>query len=388
MDEIEAQKLLDAGVPSDAVLAVMVKSEDPATAIPALTGKQPVKCSGYDFNAGVNYDNLMKNYVHQGFQGTNLGKAIDEINSMRNWRLSDEPWQEGEDEDLKDPKVRAQIKTTIFMGFTSNMISCGNREVIRFLCQHKMIDVIVTTGGGIEEDFMKCFAPHYMGDFALDGKTMRMKGMNRIGNLIVPNKNYCHFEDFLQPLLDTMLEEQKKDGTVWTPSKMIARMGKEINNEESVYYWCWKNDIPVYCPAITDGAVGDMIYFHSYKNPGFVLDIAGDIRGINDAALQAKHTGMLILGGGLIKHHICNANLMRNGANHTVFINTGQEFDGSDSGARPDEAVSWGKIRLGTKAVKVYADASLVFPLIVAETFAKDFQPKDKEAKSSDVKVQ
>ena len=79
---------------------------------------------------------------------------------------------------------------------------------------------------------------------------------------------------------------------------------------------------------------------------------------------------------------------MRNGANHTVFINTGQEFDGSDSGARPDEAVSWGKIRLGTKAVKVYADASLVFPLIVAETFAKDFQPKDKEAKSSDVKVQ
>jgi len=25
------------------------------------------------------------------------------------------------------------------------------------------------------------------------------------------------------------------------------------------------------------------------------------------------------------------------------FINTGQEFDGSDSGARPDEAVSWGK---------------------------------------------
>ena len=131
-----------------------------------------------------------------------------------------------------------------------------------------------------------------------------------------------------------------------------------------------------------------MIYFHSYKNPGFVLDIAGDIRGINDAALQAKHTGMLILGGGLIKHHICNANLMRNGANHTVFINTGQEFDGSDSGARPDEAVSWGKIRLGTKAVKVYADASLVFPLIVAETFAKDFQPKDKEAKSSDVKVQ
>jgi deoxyhypusine synthase len=96
---------------------------------------------------------------------------------------------------------------------------------------------------------------------------------------------------------------------------------------------------------------------------------------------------MLILGGGLIKHHICNANLMRNGADHTVFINTGQEFDGSDSGARPDEAVSWGKIRLGSKAVKVYADASLVFPLIVAETFAKDFVPPQAKAKEEGEKT-
>jgi len=55
-----------------------------------------------------------------------------------------------------------------------------------------------------------------------------------------------------------------------------------------------------------------------------------------------------------------------------VFVNTGQEFDGSDSGARPDEAVSWGKIKLTASPVKVYADASLVFPLLVAETFARN----------------
>jgi hypothetical protein len=37
----------------------------------------------------------------------------------------------------------------------------------------------------------------------------------------------------------------------------------------------------------------------------------------------------------------------------TSLQNTGQEFDGSDSGARPDEAVSWGKIRAGAETVKV-----------------------------------
>ena len=85
-----------------------------------------------------------------------------------------------------------------------------------------------------------------------------------------------------------------------------------------------KNNIPVYCPAITDGSVGDMVYFFSYKRPGFILDIAQDIRGVNDQAVRAKATGMIILGGGLVKHHTCNANLMRNGANFSVFINTGQ----------------------------------------------------------------
>ncbi|KAJ1953244.1 Deoxyhypusine synthase, partial [Linderina pennispora] len=70
-------------------------------------------------------------------------------------------------------------------------------------------------------------------------------------------------------------------------------------------------------------------------------------------------------------HHICNANLMRNGADFAVYINTAQEFDGSDAGARPDEAVSWGKIKADAESVKVYVDASLVFPLLVAQTFAK-----------------
>ena len=91
-----------------------------------------------------------------------------------------------------------------------------------------------------------------------------------------------------------------------------------------MWYWCAKNNIPVFSPAITDGAVGDNIYFHSVRNPGLVVDIAMDIKLINDLAVKAKKTGMIILGGGLVKHHICNANLMRNGSDFTVFINTGQ----------------------------------------------------------------
>lgn len=76
---------------------------------------------------------------------------------------------------------------------------------------------------------------------------------------------------------------------------------------------------------------------------------------MNEEAVRAgpRKTGMIILGGGLPKHHIYNANMMRNGADFAVIINTAQEFDGSDSGAQPDEAVSWGKIRGSAKSIKV-----------------------------------
>ena len=263
-------------------------------------------------------------------------------------------------------------KCKIFLGYTSNMISSGVRETLKYLVKNKMVDVIVTTAGGIEEDLIKCMGDTGIGAFNLDGANLRKRGLNRIGNLLVPNDNYCAFEDWIMPLLDQALEKQRNENYFWTPSTLIKLFGENINCEDSVCYWAAKNDIPIFCPAITDGSIGDMIFFHGYKNPGLIVDIARDIRLMNRQAIDASCTGMLLLGGGLIKHHIANANMMRNGAKYAVYINTGQEFDGSDAGASPEEAVSWGKIRSDAERVKIFAEATLVFPLLVAQSFAKE----------------
>ena len=337
-------------------------------------GSVPVR--GHDFGAApagtVDLNALLESFGRTGFQATNFGLAVDELRKMLAWRLSDEPVKEDEEEHLRAPEARAAVRTTIFLGVTSNMMSAGTRETIKWLVQHKHVSCLVTTGGGIEEDLMKCLAPHYMGDFALNGRELRRKGINRIGNLLVPNRNYCLFEDWLTPILDTMLDEQLESKKIWSPSTMIARLGEAIDHEDSICYWAAKNKIPIFCPAITDGSIGDMVFFHSFKRPGLILDIAQDIRALNERAMKARKSGMLICGGGLVKHHICNANLMRNGADYAVFVNTGQEFDGSDSGARPDEAVSWGKVKLDATPVKVYAEATIILPLLVAQTFARE----------------
>ncbi|KAK7285098.1 hypothetical protein RJT34_19857 [Clitoria ternatea] len=336
-----------------------------------------VKIEGYDFNGGVNYPQLLSSMLTTGFQASNLAESIQVVNQMLDWRLADEPITEDCNDHERGLDYRKSVTCKVFLGFTSNLISSGVRDTVRYLVQHHMVDVIVTTTGGIEEDLIKCLAPTYKGDFSLPGAYLRSKGLNRIGNLLVPNDNYCKFEDWIIPIFDQMLVEQNIENVLWTPSKLIARLGKEINNESSYLYWAYKSNIPVFCPGLTDGSLGDMLYFHSFRNPGLIVDIVQDIRAMNGEAVHAspRKTGMIILGGGLPKHHICNANMMRNGADYAVFINTAQEYDGSDSGARPDEAVSWGKIRGSAKTVKVHCDATIAFPLLVAETFASRANP-------------
>lgn len=55
--------------------------------------------------------------------------------------------------DWRAPETGEHAK--IFLGYTSNLVSAGTREQIRYMVQHRLVDVLVTTAGGIEEDFIK-----------------------------------------------------------------------------------------------------------------------------------------------------------------------------------------------------------------------------------------
>jgi deoxyhypusine synthase len=173
-------------VPSISASAVLGESDTLPVGTP--------QCRGHDFNVSNHLDDIFQSYATMGFQATKMYQAVQEIKAMRSWRLSDTDIGL-DDPALQSPETRSKIRARIFLGYTSNQISCGQREVIRFLVQHKMVDVVVTTAGGIEEDIIKCFQPTYMGDFQLSGRDLRKRGINRIGNLLVPNKNYCEFED-------------------------------------------------------------------------------------------------------------------------------------------------------------------------------------------------
>ncbi len=313
-----------------------------------------IAIKGYDFNKGVNYDEIVRSFSSTGFQASHLAKAIDIANKM-----------------IKD-------KAFVYLGYTSNLVSSGLRDIFRYLVEHKKVNVIVTTAGGIEEDIIKCLGDFVLGDFHADGAELREKGINRIGNVYAPNNRYVEFEEFIQPILEELWNEQDRTKKILSVCDFIWKLGEKINDKRSVCYWAWKNKIRIFCPALTDGALGDNIYFFKFKKPDFKIDITEDIKELNDSSFKLKKSGVILLGTGIIKHSILNTNMLRNGCEYAVYINTSQEYDGSDAGALPDEAVSWGKIVAGGDSVKVFGDATILFPLLVAESFAKEGEENGK----------
>ncbi|MDW8001037.1 MAG: deoxyhypusine synthase family protein, partial [Candidatus Nitrosocaldus sp.] len=126
--------------------------------------------------------------------------------------------------------------------------------------------------------------------------------------------------------------------------QLCSEIGKRVCNETSILYWAAKNNIPVYVPGITDGAVGYQLWLFSQEHRDFKINPLKDSKELNDIVFTAKKTGALIVGGGISKHHTLWWNQFREGLNYAVYVSTAVEWDGSLSGAKPREAVSWGKI--------------------------------------------
>lgn len=310
------------------------------------------KIQGYNFEK-LDYEALIDSFNTTGLQATELGKAIEITRAM----------------------IREKIP--IFLSFTSNMTSSGVRESIKYLVKHKKVNVLVTAAGGVEEDAIKARLPFRIGEFNVKGDALFESGISRIGNIFATNEHYTYFEFFIRKVFDRLRDEKTKDEyCIIAPSDLAFMMGKIIeeeadyDKESSILYHAYKNNIPIYCPGIVDGAIGDMLYFYKKTHKNFIIDPSIDHERIIDYTINCEKTGAIILGGGISKHYVLNANIFKEGLDFAVYITTAQGYDGSDSGGNTDEAISWAKIKTNAMHAKVNCDASIAFPILLAKSFA------------------
>ena len=255
---------------------------------------------------------------------------------------------------------------TKFLSFPADIMATGTRGLIRQLVENDMVDVVVTTCGTLDHDIARILADYYHGNFAMDDEKLREEGVNRLGNVLVPDDSYgIPIENWIQPILEDLYSQESR----WPPWKIWHELGlrlaKEKNSSESFLVECAKKNIKVFVPGPTDGAVGSQLWLFWQNHKDFTLDVLAEEHELSDIVHEAKSTGALMVGGGISKHHTIWWNQFRDGLDYAVQVTTAPEWDGSLSGARVREAVSWGKVRPKARRITVEGDATVLLPLIL-----------------------
>jgi len=251
-----------------------------------------------------------------------------------------------------------------FLSFTADIVATGTRGVIREMVKRKLVDVIITTCGTLDHDVARCSRDYYRGSFVMNDSKLHQEGVNRLGNVLVPNDSYgVVIEKKILGLLEELYKEGKKE---LSTSELCREIGLRCCDETSILYWAAKHNIPIFVPGITDGAVGYQLWFFSQDHKDFRINLLKDEGDLNNIVFDAKKSGALIVGGGISKHHTIWWNQFKDGLDYVIYITTADEWDGSLSGARPREAVSWGKINEKAKRIMIEGDATLVMPIMTS----------------------
>ena len=257
---------------------------------------------------------------------------------------------------------------TKFLSFPAAIVATGLRGVLVDMVKARMVDVIITTCGTLDHDIARTLGDYYVGSFDMDDARLKKAGYHRLGNVLVPLADYGPLiEKQMQPLLARIYERRKSV----TTEELAAEIGRDLGSERSLLYWAEKKGVPVFVPGITDGAVGSQAWLFSESHRDFRIDLLGDERRLSDIFSDAKETGALVLGGGISKHHTIWWAQFRGGLDWACYVSTAQESDGSLSGARIREAVSWGKVKVRARQASIDAEVTTVLPLIASYAMTK-----------------
>jgi deoxyhypusine synthase len=302
----------------------------------------------FDAKKVKNVDDLLKLLRDCGFQGRNLGRALDILYKM----VTD-----------KD------ILTVLTL--SGAMVPAGMGELICTLIDHNLVDVIVSTGANIIHDLVDSVADvgHYIGSSNVDDDELFNLRINRIYDTFLPEENYKLAEEKLLEIVHQLFDS--KDVEI-IPSDFLFEVGKKVNNK-SILSIASANNIPIFVPAFTDSEFAlNLIKYSIREGYKFKFDIFGDVLKFAEIIKKSKEYGTFIIGGGVPRNWAQQIfplldqieNIEAMGYNYSVRIHTAVEYDGGLSGCTVSESKSWGKYSLESKYVSVWCDATIALPIL------------------------
>ncbi|OYT50263.1 MAG: deoxyhypusine synthase [Desulfurococcales archaeon ex4484_204] len=262
---------------------------------------------------------------------------------------------------LVDAIKRADVR---FLSFTGNIVATGVRGLLAQLIDKGYFNVVITTCGAIDHDIARSVGGRYLkGFFEADDRKLKESGYHRLGNIFIPFESYGKLiEDFTRGLINDIVSVKRE----WGVRELLHEVGRRLSGDgASILGAAYRSGARVYVPGIVDGAFGTDLFMES-QFTGFKLNLFKDMKELFELVFTSRARAALVIGGGISKHHTIWWNQFKDGLDYSVYITTAVEWDGSLSGARTREAISWGKVKPGAKQVNLYGDATVLLPLIAS----------------------
>lgn len=274
--------------------------------------------------------------------------------------------------------------STVICSIPAAPFATGLRGVVVELVKRKLVHAIITTGGTLDHDLARTWGSYHHGSFQMDDAELFRKGFHRLGSVLVPKESYGELlEQRLREPLTRLFAKQKSVSTADLCRFLGDELATHPKRDSSLLYQARKHEVPIYVPGPTDGSVGSQVWMRYQQDRQIRFDLLKDEQDLCDLVYASKKMGGLILGGGISKHHLIWWAQFRGGLDHAVAVTTAVEYDGSLSGARLREAISWGKLKAKAKHVTVEGDLTLILPLLAAGWIGRPTKPaKTKRAAS------
>jgi deoxyhypusine synthase len=296
-----------------------------------------------------NINDLLSALKYCGFQGGNLGKALDILEKMI---------------------IDDDCLTVLTL--SGAMVPAGMGELICMLMENNLIDVLVTTGANIIHDLVDGIMDigHYRGVSDVDDDELFKYRINRIYDVYIPEESYLTTEKELLVKIKELFPEKK---VAITPSELLKQLGEKLDYR-CILSIAAKNEIPIFVPAFSDSEFAlDLYVYIKQEGYDFQFDILKEIEHFGEIVKGAKITGTIIIGGGVPRNWAQQIfplldqleKLETIGYDYSVRIHTATEYDGGLSGCTISESKSWGKYSIDSKSISVWCDATIALPILI-----------------------
>ncbi len=247
-----------------------------------------------------------------------------------------------------------------FLGLAGAQVPGGMKQIVIDMLEKEMIDIFVTTGANLTHDLVEALGfSHYQGSEDMDDAKLNKQGLDRIYNVYMKSEVYKKLEQWFVDNFDKINSESN--------SEFLFKLGKILNEgkgKNSILATCFRKNVPIFCPALSDSGIGLMIWNMVIRKKKPLMNDYNDLNKMIDIAWKEKKKAVFYINGGFPKNYIQQAMQFSSPAQLGVQVKTDDASYGGSTGAPLKEGISWGKMSEKGKFVDVICDSTIALPLI------------------------